>query len=135
MFETNIGIQSPTPTNRHQHHCHTDQSGIKIRIPTVKLKIPGKEFLKSESRTSVTFKLYFLTLAIYKWQRLGLKILKTLYIFHNFFMVAYLLSPNRCHWWIAKVKNYNLNRSSGFGFQKFFSRNFQFLRRYPSPNP
>ena len=27
------------------------------RIPTVKLKIPGKAFLKSESRTSVTFKL------------------------------------------------------------------------------
>ena len=27
------------------------------RIPTVKLKIPGKLFLKSESRTSVTFKL------------------------------------------------------------------------------
>ena len=24
-------------------------------------------------------------------------------------MVAYLLSPNSCHWWIAKVKNYNLN--------------------------
>ena len=30
---------------------------IWIRIPTVKLKIPGKAFLKSESRTSVTFKL------------------------------------------------------------------------------
>ena len=29
-----------------------------IRIPTVKLKIPGKAFLKSESRTTVTFKLY-----------------------------------------------------------------------------
>ena len=29
----------------------------KTRIPTVKLKIPGKAFLKSESRTSVTFKL------------------------------------------------------------------------------
>ena len=28
-----------------------------IRIPTVKLKIPRKEFLKSESRISVTFKL------------------------------------------------------------------------------
>ena len=28
------------------------------RIPTVKLKIPGIAFLKSESRTSVTFKLY-----------------------------------------------------------------------------
>ena len=28
-----------------------------IRIPTVKLKIPGKAFLKSESRISVTFKL------------------------------------------------------------------------------
>ena len=27
------------------------------RIPTVKLKIPGKPFLKSESRNSVTFKL------------------------------------------------------------------------------
>ena len=27
------------------------------RIPTVKLKISGKAFLKSESRTSVTFKL------------------------------------------------------------------------------
>ena len=27
------------------------------RIPTVKLKIPGKAFLKSEFRTSVTFKL------------------------------------------------------------------------------
>ena len=24
-------------------------------------------------------------------------------------MVAYLLSPNSCHWYIAKVKNYNLN--------------------------
>ena len=28
-----------------------------IRIPTEKLKIPGKAFLKSESRTFVTFKL------------------------------------------------------------------------------
>ena len=24
-------------------------------------------------------------------------------------MVADLLSPDRCHWWIAKVKNYKLN--------------------------
>ena len=32
----------------------------------------------------------------------------TFYIFHIFFMVAYLLSPNRCHS-IAKIKNYNLN--------------------------
>ena len=30
---------------------------IPVRIPTVKLKIPGKLFLKVESRTSVTFKL------------------------------------------------------------------------------
>ena len=32
------------------------------------------------------------------------------------------------------VKNYNLNRnrSSGFGFQKCFSRNFQFHRRDPN---
>ena len=30
---------------------------VNIRIPTVKLKIPEKAFLKSESRTFVTFKL------------------------------------------------------------------------------
>ena len=30
---------------------------VRSRIPTMKLKIPGKVFLKSESRTSVTFKL------------------------------------------------------------------------------
>ena len=26
------------------------------------------------------------------------------YIFHNFFMVAFLLSPNRCHWLIAETQ-------------------------------
>ena len=59
------------------------------------LKIPGKAFLKSESRTSVTFKLLFLTLAIYQWQRLGLskyatmkKCEKRLFYFSDFFMVA-----------------------------------------------
>ena len=48
------------------------QKEASARIPTVKSKIPGKGFLKSESRTSVTFKLKFLTLATYQWQRLGL---------------------------------------------------------------
>ena len=43
-----------------------------IRIPTVKLKIPGKAFVKSESRTFD--------------------------IFHIFFMVADLRSLNRCNW-------------------------------------
>ena len=42
------------------------------RIPAVKSKIPGKSFLKSESRTSVTFKLKFFTLDIYQWQLFGL---------------------------------------------------------------
>ena len=37
--------------------------GLSNRIPTVKLKIPGKAFLKSESRTSVTFKFFTLELA------------------------------------------------------------------------
>ena len=55
MFETNIGIQSSTPTNRHQHHCDLERDG---RIATVKLKIPEKAFLKSESRTWKNF-LYF----------------------------------------------------------------------------
>ena len=35
--------------------------------------------------------------------------LKRLLYFSRFFMVGDLLSPNRCHWQIAKVKNYNLN--------------------------
>ena len=89
---------------------------LQNRIPTVKLKIPGKLFFKVGFRTSVTFKLQFLTLAIYQWQQLGLskyatmkKCEKRLFYFSHFFMVAYLLSPNRCHWQIVKVKNYNLN--------------------------
>ena len=52
-------------------------------------------------------------------------------------MVAYLLSPNRCHWWIAKVKNYNLNVTENLDsdFKKCFSRNFQFHRRDPIWKP
>ena len=48
---------------------------------------------------------------------------------HFFVMVAYLLSPNRCHWQIAKVKNYNLNVTEFL--YPAFSRNFQFHRRDP----
>ena len=73
----------------------------RLRIPTVKLTIPGKAFFKSESWTSVTFKLSFLTLAIYQWQRLGISkyaTMKKLWkkykkSFSHFFIVAYLLSP------------------------------------------
>ena len=61
------------------------------RIPTVKLKIPGKSMGKAGYRTSVTFKLKFLILAIYQWQRLRLsksatmkKLWKMFYIFHIF---------------------------------------------------
>ena len=75
------------------------------RIPTVKLKIPEKAILKSESQISVTFKLLFLTLAIYQWQRLGLsksattkKCEKLFLYFSQFFIIADLPSPNRCHW-------------------------------------
>ena len=54
--------------------------------------------------------------------------------FSHFFMVAYLLSPNRCNWQIAQVKNCNLNvteiRDSDL---KKFSGNFQFHRRDPIP--
>ena len=106
------------------------------RIPTVKLKIPGKVFLKSESRISVTFEIQFLTLATVK------KCEKYKKSFSLFFMAANLLSPNShgcpdrrsgfgpvrgpefrtnliwsgpdihansCHWQIAQIKNYNLN--------------------------
>ena len=73
-----------------------------IRIPTVKLNIPEKAFFKSETLTSVTFKLLFLTLAIYQWHRFGLShgtnVKNIKRVFHIFFMVAYLLISNRCHW-------------------------------------
>ena len=49
---------------------HYDSYCMLVRIPTAKLKIPGKAFLKSETRTSVTFKLKFLTLAFYQTQQL-----------------------------------------------------------------
>ena len=42
------------------------RKNLTTRIPTVKLKTPGKTFLKSETRTSVTFKLYR---SKYKWTR------------------------------------------------------------------
>ena len=50
-------------------------------------------------------------------------------------MVADLLSPSRCHWKIAKVKNYNLNVTEvrDSDFKNAFSRNFQFHRRDPTP--
>ena len=72
------------------------------RIPTVKLKIPGKAFSKSESRTSVTFKLQFVTLAIYQWQLLGLSKYATMKKCEKY-------KKEFCQWQIAKVKNYNLN--------------------------
>ena len=59
--------------NTGQGHQDSLNRYIYSRIPTVKLKNPGKSFLKSESRTSVTFKLKFLALAVYQWQRLGLR--------------------------------------------------------------
>ena len=49
----------------HTHNC-------KEQDPDSEIENSGKAFLKSESRTSVTFKLQFLTLAIYQWQLLGL---------------------------------------------------------------
>ena len=41
----------------YQNQTQNSRKSGRSRIPTVKLKIPGKTFLKSESRTSVTFKL------------------------------------------------------------------------------
>ena len=49
-------------------------------------------------------------------------------MFFTFSMVADLLSPNRYHWWIAEVKNCNLNvteilvsdfKNAFFGIFKF----------------
>ena len=43
-------------------------------------------------------------------------------------MVADLLSPNRCHWYIAKIKNYNLNVTElrGSDFKNAFPGIFNF---------
>ena len=49
----------------------------RTRIPTVKLKIPGKSIFEIRIRTSVK---------------------NIFYIFQNFFMVAYFPSANRCYW-------------------------------------
>ena len=104
------------------------------RIPMVKLKIPGK----AGYRTSVTFKLQFLALGqffqlgnfCHGFLRTGLSTSgKTLFIFFTFFfMVANLLSPNRCHWQIAKAKNYNLNVTEVLDsdFKNAFPRIFNF---------
>ena len=50
-------------------------------------------------------------------------------------MVADLLSPNRCNWEIAKVKNYNRNVTEVLDStsKKKFSRNFQFHGQDPNP--
>ena len=62
----NFGYANPPGLGLGLSHARLsiiDESGSKefmptnIRIPTVKLKIPGKLFFKVESRTSVTFKL------------------------------------------------------------------------------
>ena len=49
-------------------------------------------------------------------------------------MVADLLSPNRCHWKVAKVKNYNLNvtefRYPAFPMLFFRNRQFHLSRIY-----
>ena len=49
-------------------------------------------------------------------------------------MLADLLIPNRCHWQIAKVKNFNLNVTEvrDPDFKNASSCNFQFHRRAPT---
>ena len=65
-------------------------TGCMLGILTQDLKIPGKLFLKSESRTSVTFKLQFLILAIYQ----GFGFQKCFYRNFQF----YRRDPNACSW-------------------------------------
>ena len=51
-----INLSTAGPPRTDSFHLSTSES-VHDRIPTVKLTIPGKTFLKSGSRTSVTFKL------------------------------------------------------------------------------
>ena len=78
-----VGSTSANITQRMEYVSEGDKGTTKrlcpTRIPTVKLKIPGKSMGKAGYRNSVTFKLG-----------------KTFFTF--FFMVADLLSPNRCNW-------------------------------------
>ena len=94
----------------------TKTSCPSFRISTVKLKISEKAFFFSKNI---------------------LKIKKN--SFSHFFMVAELLSPNRCHWQIAKVKNYNLNvtevRDSDYknAFSEIFNFTAGILMVMPPP--
>ena len=54
IYDSNLGIRSVFKR-------YSWSVRLLARIPTVKLKIPGKVFLKYESRTSVTFKLFDLS--------------------------------------------------------------------------
>ena len=98
----------------------------KIRIPKLKLKIPGKVFFKSESRTSVTFKLQFLTLYIYQWQRFGLRM-------GLFWMVSLERQEGGKNRLISGTNSFDINHPKLINSQQVryhgtmcFSRNFQF---------
>ena len=90
---------------------------IGFRIPTVELKIPGKIIFEIRNHKFcyiqvIDFDLSYLPVAAVGTQQVRFheKIVINIFsIFHYFFMVADLLSPNRWYWWIAKVKIYNLN--------------------------
>ena len=90
---------------------------VRFRIPTVKLKIPEKSIFEIRIQNScyiqvIVFDLSYLPVAAVGTQQVRFNeknVKNAFYIFDIFFMVAYLLGPNRCHWQIAKVKNYNLN--------------------------
>ena len=62
-------------------------------------------------------------------EKFGRNVKNSIYTyFSQFFTIAYLLSPNRCHWQIAKVKNYNLNVTEvrDSDFKNAFPRIFNF---------
>ena len=88
--------------------------GSSARNPTVKLKIPGKAFLKSESRTSVTFKTWISSYSFWPklsnngsgWDLSKSATMKKLW--KTSFDIFWYFS-NRYQCWIDKVKNYNLN--------------------------
>ena len=67
-----------------------------------------------------------------------IKLMKTsnwLIVKIGFFMVAYFLSSNRCHWYIFKVKNYNLNVAElrDSTLKKSFPGIFNFIVGIPVP--
>ena len=110
------------------HRTRTDLNVLLLRSLTSQRQDPDGEIVNSGKSIFEIRIPNFCYIQVIVFDLSYLKNIKS--VFHNFLMEAYLLSPNRCHCQIAKVKNYNLNETEILisDFKHAFSRNFQLHR-------